>query len=346
MDLFNYRPESQDGLTQEIKAYDAAADVQYLTPGCALVHARWPEPPCLGFAQQVWPDVIEIHAESIRQWAEAIVAFVKSQHVGDEDWSLEGYADQTAPTRISEKRVLFILDACREILKKQQRSLLRRLQRPCQGSYPASPHIAIRFVLLSRTRGYLCCMTDAQRAHWQHVLSPFAGGQVLLAEDKNPPARAYRKLREALLYLGLTPSTQQTWVDLGASPGSWSYDALQAGAQVWAIDRSPLRADLMQHPYLNFIQHDAFTFVPERPVDVLVCDVIAYPQRSVALLRTWLEKGWCRFFVVTLKFKGAPDMEAVATCKALLAQYAEPYWMRQLCNNKNEMTVCGIRREL
>lgn len=344
MDLLFYRPDVEDSLTQEIKTFDPKAVVQPIQPGWAQVEARWPDQHLsLGFVQQVWPEATSIQGESIRQWAEKIVAFVQAHPNKDAPWSLRGYADPLAKNRISTKRVQFIHEACEQILKKQQRRLWRCLQTPSPHLSEA-PSLAIEFVLTTRTQGYISALTPALQQLWQHVLSPFPGGQIELGEDKAPPARAYRKLREALLYLGIEPHQGQTWVDLGACPGSWSYDAIGAGAKVWAIDRSPLREDLMQHPNLRFVQHDAFTFAPDVPVDILVCDVIAYPERSVALLQMWLEKRWCRYFVITLKFKGTPDMQAIQACKQILRDNAQRYWMRQLCNNKNEITVCGVRR--
>jgi 23S rRNA (cytidine2498-2'-O)-methyltransferase len=92
-------------------------------------------------------------------------------------------------------------------------------------------------------------------------------------------------------------------VDLGAAPGSWTYLALNRGAHVTAVDRSPLRQDLMNHPRLRFMRGDAFQFKPPLPVDWLLCDVVAAPERSAELLLRWLRNRWCRHFVVTLKLK-------------------------------------------
>ena len=67
-------------------------------------------------------------------------------------------------------------------------------------------------------------------------------------------------------------------------------------AQVVAVDRSPLRDDLMHHARVEFRPGDAFGFEPPRAVDWLLCDVIAAPERTAALLLAWLRRGWmgCR----------------------------------------------------
>ena len=46
--------------------------------------------------------------------------------------------------------------------------------------------------------------------------------------------------------------------------------------------------------YLNIGRGDAFKFVPEAPVDWLLCDVIAAPERSVALVLDWVRQRRCR----------------------------------------------------
>jgi 23S rRNA (cytidine2498-2'-O)-methyltransferase len=133
-------------------------------------------------------------------------------------------------------------------------------------------------------------------------------------------------------------------VDLGASPGGWSYVALGRGARVTAVDRSPLREDLMRDPRLEFVKGDAFSFRPERPVDWLVCDVIAAPERSAAMLLEWLERSETRWFVVTLKLKGEADRAKLDGIRQDLARWADPLFLLRLNANKGEVTAFGCRR--
>jgi 23S rRNA (cytidine2498-2'-O)-methyltransferase len=67
-----------------------------------------------------------------------------------------------------------------------------------------------------------------------------------------------------------------------------------------------LRPDLMRAPELTFHRGDAFRFQPDSPVDWLLCDVIAAPERSIGLLLHWLEKPGAGIFVVTIKFRDRP----------------------------------------
>jgi 23S rRNA (cytidine2498-2'-O)-methyltransferase len=134
-------------------------------------------------------------------------------------------------------------------------------------------------------------------------------------------------------------------VDLGASPGSWSDVALGRGAAVLAVDRAPLRADLMSDPRLTFRKGDAFTFEPEQPVDWLLCDVIAAPQRTIDLLLRWVRQRRTRRFVVTLKFKGTEDYPLLEHVKHALPPLCEEFYLTRLCANKNEACAFGeVRR--
>jgi 23S rRNA (cytidine2498-2'-O)-methyltransferase len=97
----------------------------------------------------------------------------------------------------------------------------------------------------------------------------------------------------------------------------------------------------MEHPRLTFSRGDAFRYEPREPVDWLLCDVIAFPTRSFELLETWLARRWCRWFCVTIKFKGADDYPMLEDFKARLASSAAEFRLRRLTNNKNEVTAFG-----
>ncbi len=174
------------------------------------------------------------------------------------------------------------------------------------------------------------------------MVSVFPAGEVPLAEDKAAPSRAFTKVVESEQRLGQRIESGQTCVDLGASPGSWSYVAIQRGAYVTAIDRSPLRDDLMRSSRLNFQQADAFKFKPDNPVDWLICDIIAAPQRSIDLLLEWLRERQMRRFIVTLKFKGTDEYGLMAQLKTAGSALCTDFRLTRLCANKNEVCAFGI----
>jgi 23S rRNA (cytidine2498-2'-O)-methyltransferase len=171
------------------------------------------------------------------------------------------------------------------------------------------------------------------------VLSRFPGGVVHVPRDPRPPSRAYLKLLEAESHFGRRIQVGETCVDLGASPGGWSFVAAERGAHVIAIDRAPLREDLMRK--ITFFQQDAFRYTPVKQVDWLLCDLIAFPEKSLQLLRRWLSEKLCRAYCVTLKFRGSEDYPLLEEAKTILHAYSREYFMRHLENNKNEVTVFG-----
>ncbi|MGC4006875.1 MAG: hypothetical protein QM811_28625 [Pirellulales bacterium] len=99
---------------------------------------------------------------------------------------------------------------------------------------------------------------------------------------------------------------------------------------------------LMDHPAVTFTAGDAFAFRPETPVDWLLCDVAAFPERSLELLTEWLTAKRCRGFVFTFKFRGTGGYELLPAIKAMLRAAGYDFQLRHLDANKNEMTALGL----
>jgi 23S rRNA (cytidine2498-2'-O)-methyltransferase len=175
--------------------------------------------------------------------------------------------------------------------------------------------------------------------------SPFPGGIIEFTEDKaGPPSRAYLKLWEALTRLRRWPVSGERCLDAGASPGGWTWALAKLGAQVLAIDRSPLEDRVAAMSGVTFIRHDAFTLKPEDigPIDWLFCDVICYPPRLYEWIEKWLASGLCRSFVCTIKMQGgvaanadgenAVDFETPRRFAAIPGSTVV-----HLCHNKHEL---------
>ena len=162
--------------------------------------------------------------------------------------------------------------------------------------------------------------------------TPVANGEWRFIEDRTgPPNRAYLKLWEALTRLGAWPAPGDDCVDLGAAPGGWTSVLASLGARVEAVDRAALDPAVAAMPGVVARAGDAFGVTP-RPVDWLVCDVIAYPARSLELLRAWLPVA--RRVACTLKFQGETDHEAAEAAAALPGVQVVHLW-----HNKHELTV-------
>ena len=163
--------------------------------------------------------------------------------------------------------------------------------------------------------------------------SPFVNGECHFVEDHiGPPSRAYLKLWEALTRLGAWPGPGDTCLDLGASPGGWTFVLASLGASVTAIDKAPLEPRVAAMPGVTWREGSAFALPPE-PVDWLVCDVIAYPDRLLALVQRWVASGLARNIVCTVKFQGATDHAAAAAFAAIPGGR-----LAHLFHNKHELT--------
>lgn len=163
--------------------------------------------------------------------------------------------------------------------------------------------------------------------------SPFPNGECRFVEDRSgPPSRAYLKLWEAWTRLGAWPAPGETCLDLGASPGGWTWAAAQLGAAVTAIDKAELDPAIAAMPGVTHRTGSAFALGPE-PVDWLLSDVIAYPRRMLALVTRWIEAGAPRHVVCTLKFQGETDHEAAAGFAAIPGGR-----LVHLFHNKHELT--------
>lgn len=157
-------------------------------------------------------------------------------------------------------------------------------------------------------------------------------GEYRFEEDHiGPPSRAYLKLWEALVRLGHHPGPGDHCLDLGAAPGGWTWVLATLGAQVTAIDKAPLDPRIAAFPTVTHAGESAFA-LPARPIDWLVCDVIAYPTRTLALLEAWLPHA--RNLVCTIKYQGETDHEITSRIAALPGVQ-----LVHLFHNKHELTV-------
>jgi 23S rRNA (cytidine2498-2'-O)-methyltransferase len=161
--------------------------------------------------------------------------------------------------------------------------------------------------------------------------SPFPGGECRFEEDRlGPPSRAYLKLWEALTLFGTYPKPGEICLDLGASPGGWTWVLAQLGATVTSVDKAPLDPVVAAMPGVTALQESAFGLDPQK-VDWLVCDVIAYPARLLALVKRWTATA--TRIVCTVKFQGATDFEAQDGFAAIPGGR-----LRHLFHNKHELT--------
>ena len=168
------------------------------------------------------------------------------------------------------------------------------------------------------------------------------------------PSRSALKLAEALMEFfdererkrRLAPG--MTAVDLGASPGGWSWQLVQHGLMVTAVDHGAIDARLLDSGQVKHRRDDGFHFRPPEPVDWMVCDMVESPSRIARLAGRWIAQGWCRETIFNLKLPMKKRWEEVERCRALIdeALGGGGYFLRlkHLYHDREEVTAHLARR--
>jgi 23S rRNA (cytidine2498-2'-O)-methyltransferase len=161
-------------------------------------------------------------------------------------------------------------------------------------------------------------------------------GECHFLETKEPPSRAYLKLWESLTRLGCMPKAGDTCLEIGASPGSWTWVLSALGAKVIAVDRAPLERTF---PNVQFLKQDAFQLQPKDFPDVtwVFSDVICYPEKLLSWIHLWLESNVN--FVCTIKFQGNEGYTIVDEFKKIPGSQ-----IVHLFHNKHELTFLKLAR--
>lgn len=168
-------------------------------------------------------------------------------------------------------------------------------------------------------------------------LKKWPQGNCYFIEDKiNPPNRAYLKLWEALTLLGNYPKSGETALDLGASPGGWTYVMQSLGAQVTAVDKAPLEPKIAKLPRITCLQQSAFAIEPatlEESFDWVLSDIACYPERAYTLITKWIASGKAKQMIFTIKLQGEIDLSVIKQFQAIPNSYTT-----NMFYNKHEVT--------
>lgn len=170
--------------------------------------------------------------------------------------------------------------------------------------------------------------------------SPFAHGEAHFQETKVPPSRAYLKLWEVFTLIGVLPKAGEKCLEIGASPGSWTWVLQQLGADVIAIDRAPLAESIAALDRITFLKKDAFTLRPEElgSVDWIFSDVICYPEKLLEWVHKWLIVCPEANFICTIKFQGNGGYEVVKEFEKIKGSFVV-----HLSHNKHELTLVRVK---
>lgn len=138
--------------------------------------------------------------------------------------------------------------------------------------------------------------------------SPFYMGIPRLKFPADAPSRSTLKLEEAFhIFIPYEEWDERlkgglNAVDLGASPGGWTYQLVKRSMMVYAIDNGPIDNKLMDSGQVKHFREDGFKFQPKKNnIYWLVCDMVEKPNKVTDLMANWLINGWCREAIFNLK---------------------------------------------
>ncbi len=179
--------------------------------------------------------------------------------------------------------------------------------------------------------------------------SPWPMGIPRLRMPPGAPSRSTLKLAEALAHFLGEEGTRErlrpgmSAVDLGASPGGWTWQLVRRGLLVTAVDNGPMDAALLESGQVKHRRADAFGFRPPEPVDWMVCDVVESPSRVAALAARWVAEGWCRESIFNLKLPMKKRWEEVGRARGIVGEAfaGRPYRLavKQLYHDREEVTA-------
>lgn len=293
-------------------------------------------PPDLAFAHEILVEPVEITGDSVNALAAGLAshffATARTERF-EEAWPLR-FAASNAFDGLG-RRMDAVTKAFDELLRK-------KMARVARLATPEKPRGA------ARVRGLFVYFVDFRRAFVARE-AVFAG-QRRMADDPLAPSRSYLKVEEAAVVLGRGPAAGETVVDLGAAPGGWSYSAARHGAKVIAVDNGPLKGGALDHPLIEHRREDAFRFEPPAGTvyDWLFCDLVEEPHHVLQnLIGPWLERRWCRRFVVNLKFGRVDPIALLRELRAAespLVRHAASFRVLHLYHDREEFTVVGETR--
>lgn len=180
-------------------------------------------------------------------------------------------------------------------------------------------------------------------------------GILRLRQPADAPSRSTLKLEEAwkvflpagreLEFLGGGKKA----VDLGAAPGGWTWQLVQQGMTVIAVDNGPMDDRLMASGLVEHVRADGYSWRPRRAVDWMVCDIVDKPRRTAGMAAQWMADKLCRYAIVNLKLPMKKRYEEWLACRALIedtldgANVGYQLSARHLYHDREEIT-CFLQR--
>ena len=187
--------------------------------------------------------------------------------------------------------------------------------------------------------------------------SPWTMGIPRLRMPAGAPSRSTLKLVDALhTFLGereldLLHAGMRA-VDLGAAPGGWTWQLSHRGLKVTAVDNGALKREIAEDPLVTHLRVDGLTYLPRKPVDWMVCDIVEQPSRIATLVARWIGEGHARRAIFNLKLPMKKRYDEVRRCEGIIhdalnrAHAKHTLVLRQLYHNREEISGYCARESM
>lgn len=212
-----------------------------------------------------------------------------------------------------------------------------------QQAFLAKSALRLHLVFITGTQAFLGVSPVANS-------SPWPMGIARLRLPKEAPSRATLKLEEAWHHF----ISAEEWdtrlasgmraVDLGAAPGGWTWQLVQRGMYVEAVDNGPMDKNLLETGQVLHILTDGFLYEPKKPVQWLVCDIVDKPARVTSMIIRWFTKKYCRDAIFNLKLPMKQRYSEVKKCEERIRNELEKagfkldIQFKQLYHDREEVT--------
>ncbi len=133
-------------------------------------------------------------------------------------------------------------------------------------------------------------------------------------------------------------------VDLGAAPGGWTWQLSHRGLKVTAVDNGPLKREIAEDPLVTHLRVDGLSYLPRKPVDWMVCDIVEQPSRIATLVARWIGEGHARRAIFNLKLPMKKRYDEVRRCETIIrdaldrAHVKHTLALRQLYHDREEIS--------
>jgi 23S rRNA (cytidine2498-2'-O)-methyltransferase len=209
--------------------------------------------------------------------------------------------------------------------------------------FQPSSQLRLHLIFISGTQAFLG-VTPIQNS------SPWPMGIARLRLSKEAPSRATLKLEEAWHHFipaedwDTRLASGMRAVDLGAAPGGWTWQLVQRGMYVEAVDNGPMDKNLLETGQVLHILTDGFLYEPKKPVHWLVCDIVDKPARVTSMVIRWFSEKYCREAIFNLKLPMKQRYAEVKKCEERIraelekAGFGVEIQFKQLYHDREEVT--------